>query len=176
MIVVEGPDGSGKSTLVKAICERFDLHEGTRGTLNRDLLWTVTKSDTMRALAGMVQGSHEPRVWDRLYYSDFVYAPLSVTPRDCAFPPSVENHVEAVLASVQPPIILCLPPWSVVKANIESDRHQMDGVVERAFDIYAAYDNLEFPGWTFRYDYTTDKVASVFHHIDSYLQHRSDRT
>ncbi len=184
MIIVEGPDGAGKSTLVERLCKLYGLEVGTRGTSNRDLLWTVTVPDTMRALGWAVGGFNNPKIWDRLYYSDFVYAPIQG--RKVAFNDSQQGHVDAVIESLRCPIIVCLPPRDVVLVNV-AKVHQMDTVDENIGEIYDTYHAMTyrtgdaikpFPEHRIVYDYTFTGIryeTDVLEEIEDYLDNRQER-
>lgn len=182
MIIVEGPDGAGKSTLVERLCKLYGLEVGKRGTTDRDLLWTVTVPDTMRALRWAVGGHMNTMIWDRLYYSDFVYAPIQG--RAIAFNDSQQVHVDAIIEALRPPIIVCLPPWAVVAGNVGKD-HQMPGVMENFGEIYGRYQNMAFrtgdalkpfPDHRIIYDYTDDEsYDKVLNEIEDYLENRQER-
>lgn len=159
MIVVEGPDGAGKTTLVRKLQEEFGLTEGARGTSNRKLLYTVTVPDTMRALADAVYGRREypTQVWDRLYYSELVYA--DIVGRPIEFTDAQQSHVQSIVGALHCPVILCLPPLNTVIANVLATKDdQMSGVVENTRTIYHRYEQLfqddVFPENTLLYDYT----------------------
>lgn len=190
MIIVEGVDGAGKTTLVRELQQTFELAEGERGTKDRKLLYTVTKRDTYSALAAAVKGDETPKVWDRLFFSEFVYA--SVVGREPEFNSTDRSFVSRVLEAVRPPIIVCLPPIDVVKDNIVKDE-QMDGVTDNIDLIYGRYVGLMeggFPEHTMLYDYTdlsTDYGGSLGRddfstldeiktEINDYLNERAERT
>jgi hypothetical protein len=186
MILVEGPDGAGKTTLVERLAQMYGLQIGHRGTDNRDLLWTVTLPDTLRALSDAVHGVKPPAIWDRLYYSDFVYAPLGATPRPVAFNESQQKHIDAVIEALRCPIIVCLPPFRVVERNIMSERHQMEGVKERALNIWDEYYRMTykvgdaqkaFPDHRVVYNYEDDLDCweDVLNEIEDYLSERQER-
>lgn len=186
MIIVEGPDGSGKTTLVNTLAEMFGLQIGKRGTENRDLLWTVTVPDTLRALGGAVHGKEPPIIWDRLYYSDFVYAPLSITPRDVSFNSSHQQHIDRILEALRCPLIVCLPSLATVRANVDTERHQMTGVRNNTVRIWSTYlgmcyipDDAPKPFQEHRivYDYTQGITAlgEVLQEVEDYLEDREER-
>lgn len=185
MIIVEGPDGAGKTTLVERLCQMYGMIVGKRGTTNRDLLWTVTVPDTMRALGMAVDGTTAPKIWDRLYYSDFVYAPLGTTPRPVAFNASQQVHVDKIIEALRCPIIVCLPPKPIVMENTSNERHQMPGVKERIEQIYDEYHRMTyrpgdarkaFPDHRRVYDYSDEgNDEHILDEIEDYLDERQER-
>lgn len=139
MIIVEGPDGAGKSTLVRELQEQFPtLLEGKRGVKDRDKLWEVTRPDTYRALAKCLLDPN-PYIWDRLFYSEFAYH--KITPRDCQFGAADIAVIPQVIKALRAPVIFCMPNYSTVKANAAAE-HQMDGVNENLSEIYSTYEAM----------------------------------
>lgn len=189
MIVVEGPDGAGKTTLVERLCEEFGLVVGERGTSNRDELYKVTFPDTMRALAEAVispdmdedkmSKSQRPIVWDRLFFSDFVYAPIQNRP--VAFGPECKMFVLNMLEALKAPIIYCRPPQEVILSNVEDeDKHQMEGVRENVDKMIHTYDQLlrHSKGHLnlIEYDYTEPGAHYlVFAQIEAYMSLRKEQ-
>lgn len=188
MIIVEGPDGAGKSTLVKNLLARYpNMREGPRGTKDRSLLYTVAVPDTfgainraIRATGGvcMKGGRRDLCIWDRLYFSEMVYAPIADRP--CEFSPGQQDLINSLLETIGCPIILCLPPLEVVKANAMA-AEQMKGVKENIEGIWRAYDDLYYvmPDQTTVYDYTKPdnlvNIKSIIRGIDVYLEERAER-
>lgn len=194
MIILEGPDGSGKSTLAKKIQEQFNFKVGERGVADRDKLYEVTRKDTHRALAYAVEANGKPLIWDRLFYSDFVYAP--VQGRDIAFTPHEQYWVQAMIDLLCCPIIVCLPSLVEVEKNITKEK-QMVGVSENIGKIWRAYSTLFLENGLFHkpnifpamwYDYTgefqakkaegqpiTDSVEAICAGIGEYQELRKER-
>lgn len=180
MVIVEGPDGAGKSTLVKQLQDLFpELKTGERGTDNRDLLWTVTRSDTYNALRLALTPEEPPRIWDRLYWSEFVYYPF--TSRECQFTIQDQMLIPSVIAGIAAPVIWCLPPKDLVLEN-EAKAHQMEGVSDNISDIYDAYvrmgRNLDDPRLNalFWYDYSGEtpgyNFAQIAETVARFIQER----
>jgi thymidylate kinase len=164
VIIVEGPDGAGKTTLVEHLAGEFNIKVGERGVADRDKLYTVTRSDTYNALGLAVRGNLDAKIWDRLFFSEMVYAP--VVGRECEFSTEEQIFVRRILTCLGCPIIVCLPPWEVVKANVAGSK-QMDGVEENLKHIYAAYQRVcEGMPWVMFYDYTHEQRDAGYVGID----------
>lgn len=182
MIIVEGPDGAGKSTLVRHLRGRFNLAEGLRGTTDRKRLYTVTVPDTMRALLGAIDGREPAHVWDRLYYSELVYHDLAPG-RPCEFNATQRSVIERLIEALRCPVILCLPPFEVVRANALKEE-QMGGVNENIETVYTRYVSLyhdgTLPGHTMVHDYTSEAnfngLNDIVAEIKDYLDERSQRS
>lgn len=182
MIVVEGPDGGGKTTLVRKICSQWGLLEGERGVPDRDKLYTVTRQDTYRALSMAVGGEAPVKVWDRLFISELVYS--GVMNRPCEFSTSESGFIHEILKALRCPVIFCIPPVEVVKENITKDK-QMIGVADNIDYIWGKYRGLadiwcsQSPRYI-EYDYT-DRLekwewSRVQSRINDYLGERTART
>lgn len=176
MIVVEGADGMGKSTLVQALSADLGLRGGTRGTPNRDELWKVTREDTYKALAHMVEGYHPPYIWDRLGpFSDPIYS--RIMERPCAFELSEVKFATDIMHIARCPVIFCIVPLEMGQENILQG-HQMDKVEENYPYIHGLYEGvaLRFADWTWTYDYRDpDAYTDILEKCRSYTTKRKDR-
>lgn len=176
MIVIEGPDGAGKTTLVKELQEHFQLSVGERGTKNRDELYKVTVPDTFRAFAGAFAGP--ATLWDRLYFSELVYHPY--TTGKCAFSKMQQDFFERMFTAVGAPVILCMPPEQVVVDIVQKpDRHEMLGVELNIRHIYREYEHLmrmgHFPPQTHVYDFTrSGDLAETMFIVDDYINRKKE--
>jgi thymidylate kinase len=184
MVIVEGPDGAGKTTLVAHLAHKYGLRVGARGTDDRTKLWTVTVRDTFMAV-GRATWSAGPvvTVWDRLYYSEMVYAPL--TGREVEFNASQRSFIERVINAAAFPVILCLPPLQTVIDNSKKDK-QMPGVLENIERIYGGYVEMMVEGplhdaRLILYDYTQTNpdsymLEAVENEVEDYLDERKERS
>lgn len=191
MIIVEGPDGAGKTTLVQELVREFDFMVGERAVADRDKLYTVTRQDTHTALARAILTAEKDGpacIWDRLFYSEMVYAPVVGRPIEFA----VEERlwIRRIIEAAQFPVILCLPPRDTVRANSWKD-DQMPGVkegIDNIWDAYARMANDEFfPQSVMMYDYSNQEAAKtvgppwwtfdgICNQIQDYLDQREKRT
>lgn len=174
MIIVEGPDGAGKTTLVNMLLAEYPaLKIGQRGTHDRDKLWTVTVGDTFRALAEAVHNK-QIYIWDRLFYSEFVYSP--VQDRPVAFTDMQSMYIRRLINDLGIPVVLCMPSLETCVENSRSE-HQMRGVDGNEHVIYEGYKKLYeanyFPWHLVHYDYTRKRdEADVKRLVKDYLEQK----
>lgn len=175
MIVVEGCDGTGKSTLVNQLVSQLGIQVGQRGTADRDKLYEVTRQDTYNALAHAVRGKDSPLIWDRLFFSEPIYS--RVMKRECEFDLGERKFIQSVLHALRCPVIFCWVPLDTVEENLEGT-HQMEGVNENVPFIHGAYESIakSFEGATI-YDYRVEGAyqALLDQTIRPYLRRRQDR-
>lgn len=171
MIIVEGMDNAGKTTLVDRLSEDLKLlriSNRKRPTGLTDMYWYAIS---------MVELSKQyPTIFDRWQIiSEPIYGPIC---RGTDWPSQADLYaLEAMTTAVNPLIIYCRPPDEVI-LNF-GDRPQMEGVIDQAKQLIAAYDRaierLEKSGWfgVLRYDYKTDtyevlrkQVLDFFEKVD----------
>ena len=142
MIVIEGPDGTGKTTLARDLSRKFGLEysrppahalSSEGGALSSALAdWWV---EQVAAVPSM-------RIYDRTYYiSDPIYRPHSGrTPLEDG--PSFCRNLAAFIQSA-PAIVFCLPPLEIAMANTfdqEEGRPQLSYLDrEKAEIVYWQY-------------------------------------
>lgn len=179
MIVIEGCDGTGKTTLVNSLVQDLHLNVGPRGTANRDELYKVTREDTYTALARAVGAWGSPEIWDRLGpFSDPIYA--RVMGRDVAFTLDELKYCESIFKVLRCPVILCSVPLEVAEANQEQS-HQMEGVSDNFKYIWEMYNTLRdrmletYPNF-FVYDYRMPGAwEEVVARVRTYIEKRKVR-
>lgn len=179
MILIEGCDGTGKTTLVNQLSEDLCLSVGQRGTANRDELYKVTREDTYTALSRAVEGYHPPYIWDRLGpISDPIYA--RVMGRECAFTKAELNYFKRVAEAVKFPIVICDVPLDVAQEN-QLQAHQMKGVDANFPYIHGMYTawrddiltwNLPCHVYNYRVENSYEELLGQLKH---YITLRKDR-
>lgn len=179
MIIVEGPDGAGKTVLCGQICKEFpDLkmeridHKDEEEEKKRRIL--SVRRRVYQGLGRAVIGGSPIELHDRFFYSEVVYGNLlrgdsRFTNEECEF-------INRVLEALNPPVIFCLPPLEVVKENLGGQKH-MIGVKENIGAIYNTYCGIvSLASSTIVYDYTKhDPRIALFPIIENYMERRARR-
>lgn len=181
MIIVEGPDASGKDTLIEQLVRDTGLRLFVP-VGNRIELWKSTRARTYQAL----QAALDHTIWihNRLFFSELVYGP--VLRHEVAFSQKEQTSIRGVLSALHIPVIACMPPVEVVTENIEHGEH-LAHVRENIRDIYSGYVAVfERPGgWLMKYDYTGERSGDgqyvinydhLLQCVDDYLRRRRART
>jgi len=120
-VVLDGPDGAGKTTLAKIICKQYGMwyrHEGP----------PPPGVPVFQHYSGLLEQTTEPTVFDRLHVGELVYGPLLRGASGLT-----REQVDELNEQVT--LVICLPPWNVCLANTR-------GRVELIKDVtvlYAAY-------------------------------------
>lgn len=174
MIIVEGPDGGGKTTLVNTICQEFDLKQGERSEKDRDKIYLTTRRDTWYAMSYELHCSSGLLVWDRLGpFSDPVYSALDIpVVRRCSFT-DAEIRMFNRFCQELCLVIVCMPRLEVLIENAEKG-HQLPGVVEKTKKIWGGYMKT-MPNY-FHFDYNRNSHQHhVMHLVQMHLDRRTKR-
>lgn len=166
MIIVEGPDGSGKSTLIKQLSDRYDLQVNERVVSKDGAPMTDLKLWVERNLA---QG-FQYKLFDRhRLISEFVYGPVFRKEQKPEFLDLTWSSImlQTMYNDVQPVIIYCLPPLEVVTANIIESGEKNTFVLEHIDAMYMAYVHRIALDWSNHggrvvvWDYTRDFIVEA---------------
>lgn len=175
MIIIEGPDGGGKTTLLKRLevgLAEYGIHQGVHaGTPNRDRMWETTVERTYDAIGRDLNPNYPPLVWDRLFYSELVYAPIMG--RRNAFGLR-SNYVHRLIAYTQSPVIFCMPPIKEVMENVAKTKQHSwvagneEKIWNRYHNIISRYSNKN----TYLWDYTVDSWPALVNFLRVYINIR----
>lgn len=140
LIIIEGCDGTGKTTLIQSLAAELNL--------------PIVKSYKPRSLVDIDQFDNwanacpRPPICDRhAAISDLVYGPIIR-----GSTPSTLEHAQAKINNNF--LVYCAPPFTAVQNNIHVEP-QMNGVKDQLRKIYTAYENLMYDLEPhFQYDYT----------------------
>ena len=159
MIILEGPDGGGKTTLLETLLMKYPsiaMHEraseGVKGPVAGLYEWTHRDLHTWDMQTLSFYDRH-PLV------SEYIYGPIirgTIDPRFHGTPLRRRLARRAL-------VIVCLPPLDTVRASVSADR-DMPGVTTHIDAIWTSYASLRatWPVSTgiLYYDWTARRVMS----------------
>ena len=170
MIIVEGPDGAGKSHLVGMLSEDLGIPVHERAVRDRlgpadpqgASLWKWAYNDvTTWPSQPMSISDRHPLV------SEYIYGPII---RGVSAPGFNHPSAHGLRRQMEQRclLVLCLPPHEVYLANLKQEE-QMDGVDEHALQLYGLYEALisSWGGWRVVYDFVpwTHGDESQYEHV-----------
>lgn len=183
MIIVEGPDGGGKTTLLKRLAKDLDLKIAPR-VVNR-------KAEPMVDLVQWVhlnlRQGFQPMLFDRhRLISEPIYGPALRNSIQTGFddPIWLNEALFRLYFRVKPVVIYCLPPFDVVWENVmkDEDNSIFHGWGEALKHVYWAYFNKALTDHvlysrTFMFNYTSEhaehKYSTMLHSIQNRLETES---
>lgn len=145
MVIVEGPDGSGKSTLVSELVNALDLEVQPRACTSDNGVEVTTLRDWVDT------DMSRPVLTDMLYdrhplISEPIYGPIIRGRMADGFDDPywlMKNLI--LLDEKEPRFIFCLPPWSEVESNVEHNHRpttdHLKGVLLKSRALYDQYVN-----------------------------------
>ena len=176
MIIVEGPDGSGKTMLLETLMAQYPsipLHDrasrsGPDGGPVDDLYgWAMRDIRSWRDDPVQFYDRH-PLV------SEYIYGPIIRGSVDYRF----LNTPYRRFLERRALTIVCLPPLEAVRSSVSAERDML-GVVAHIDAIWTLYASLSAtwsagPGLSLiTYDWTTQDPSVLFPHINSHRIHWS---
>lgn len=178
MIIVEGPDGGGKTTLINnTLVERTGLPVAPR-VVSKD---AEAMTDLVKWTEENVRQGWQDVIYDRhRLISEPIYGPILRERFEQRFdnPEWLHEMFFELYHRVQPLIIYCLPPFSVVWKNVRNDdENKVVQDKQNIRAIYGAYLNramLEGVLYkdAFIYDYTDTQAAK---YLQNYLVSMVDK-
>lgn len=158
MIIVEGPDGSGKDTLIAQLMSDFGtlVVRGPRAVKSSHAGPVDNLGKWVAEDLRQWPWSEATRIYNRHpLISEPIYGPLLRGHVDPGFQMSWDLAWNYFTSNTL--VIFCLPPLSVVMNNVSQAR-DMPGVAENIEKIWESYraGAKEYPGWAMKYDYTEE--------------------
>lgn len=163
MIVVEGPDGSGKTTLIRHLARETGLPVAPR-VVSKNAEAMV---DLKQWVEDNVNAGFQATIFDRhRLFSEPIYGPILRQHFEPGFddPDWFRTQLYSFYQA-RPVVIYCLPPFEVVWSNVEHDPENTVVNERRNMRaIWGAYLNKATTcdvlyGHTWRYDYTDEATA-----------------
>lgn len=158
LLIAEGPDGAGKSTLIaelQKLCPgSLVCHHGPFKGLDGEALAQCLLDAMAPALAGKAV------LMDRCWYSELVYGPVHrgasrLSAAQCRL-------LERVALVAGARIVICLPPFRECAKAFLSGRDEMLDGVEQLQEVYSWYCKLEPRLPTAWYNYLVDRSEELF--------------
>lgn len=178
MVIIEGPDGAGKSSLASELCNKFGFaywHAGVPQP-NENVFETYTKVvlDAIR--------KDRDIVFDRLNLCELIYGEV-MRDGDRFYGDHGRVLIERLLRAQRAQFVVCLPPIEVVIKNWSFKRRERWDPEKRTGDyvnaedkireIYRRYDEATKARQYHRYDYTIagsfDRVMSSCLYIPTFF-------
>lgn len=178
MIIVEGPDGSGKSELIKQLSRDLSLPVAPK-VVSADTkpLVDLDKWTELNLRAGF-----QEVLFDRhRLISEPIYGPATRGRQHIRFLDlGWMSEMMGQFYSLDPIIIYCMPPLNVVRANVNRPETDNEAVRSRISAIYAAYTARAASdmsrGVGKIYNYRTTKYTDVLHWIQWGLTQRRNNS
>lgn len=128
MIILEGADGTGKSTAARLLSEKLHLKVvHSPGYIENFFI---------AALNYHMMFPSEVIVYDRFYFSELVYGPI--LRGESRVPDWFNFYIDNMLAKVKPLIIWCDVPNDVAAENIKVEK-QLEGVSIHLNELLTSY-------------------------------------
>lgn len=172
MIIVEGPDGGGKSTLVRKLAQQLRLPVADKVVASD----TTALTDLVKWTEDNVAKGFQPVIFDRhRLISEPIYGPILKSRQDPNFcDPSWLSQQLWLFYGCKPTIIYCLPDIREVRANVAREDSDNEVVAGHIAAIYAAYVNratLDFTRGVGRlYNYKTTKFDDLVGWVNYQLE------
>lgn len=181
IIIVEGMDGTGKTTLIQQLAHRLEVQPrkfvGSLGPSDdyRSVLVNRTISEITELEVASAEGRPIKRLYDRFpLISEAVYGSV-LRGHNCFG--GLYYPLRGRLLALKTMIIYCRPDRDVIQTNVQQ-APQMSGVPEHFRELLDAYDKLfveltESPGNSYItvFDYTRDEVRELIYNIRGFYNH-----
>lgn len=169
MIILEGPDGAGKTTLIETLRERFDLPVAPR-VVSKEAEAMV---DLKRWVELNVVSGFQNMIFDR---HRLISEPIYGAVLRQSFEPGFDDWRWFTLQCylfyrrVHPILIYCLPPYEEVRKNVHTgdDNKRVKDSIRKIYALYTAKAGYDHAMWGAQiYDYThPENLESIYKDIE----------
>lgn len=157
LIILEGPDGAGKTTLARALAQH-GYHRAHAGPPPASA--NSEEKIFQRYLRPLLKVGARPAVFDRWHLGEPIYG--RVCRGKTYFTPRAEDLVERQLAAVGAQVVICLPPWRHVLVT---------WLARKRFEYVKTADQLREIYWAY-YELYRDRAAARGYVLYDYTRHR----
>jgi hypothetical protein len=159
VIIVEGPDGGGKTTLIRQMQDRYGLEVAPR-VVSKE---TTAMVDLKQWVEDNLSEGPQWKLFDRhRLISEPVYGPILRQYIEDGFDSMVWMMLQMRrFYEIEPLVVYCMPPLNVVRGNVQNDpdNKAVAWKIEAVYQAYAARAAIDYslsPGSTIIWDYTAD--------------------
>lgn len=173
MLIVEGPDGAGKTTLIASIQNYLGWPVAPR-VVSKDM---KAMGDLVNWVEENVAEGFQDKIFDRhRLISGPIYSTVMKAKPDEGFEDFRWLHLMQyrLLQQVAPVIIWCMPAYATVKANIlaDPDNKTLFTEVEMRQIYWLYHQRAALEPVPLMYDYEHDPISGVLEMIDVELEKR----
>lgn len=178
MIILEGPDGGGKTTLAMRLGEEFGLE------YKRYALLSSTRGPDGPGIIDwwdeQIAENQIDAVYDRCFYISEPIYQLATPGRDLIADVKQMQTGIMRLSNFAPLVIFCIPPFDTALGNIHT-RERLEGVDDKAlgkihwaYHVAAAYWSEILYHTCLYWDYTHHDPAEITEAVTRYLRRKGD--
>lgn len=157
MIIVEGPDGGGKTRLCKHLHQTYGVQYAVHSMVSAEVRNTkafrepeMVRKRVYGALLMEVTARHPALLHDRLFFSESIYS--HILERPPAFNFEEETTISRMMTALKVPVIFCIPPWEEIAKKFVATE-QMEGLPGKIDKIYDQY--VQMAGFMMRANETS---------------------
>lgn len=173
MIIIEGPDNTGKTTLMDRLIEDIGLIKAPMKFNPHDKEDVCQYVKDFYDVAYNYLSQHQilKEVWDRIYFSELIYGPLK---RDgVCFTEEQSILLPQLLKKIRPLVIICNTDIETIKNNLhEREQYINENEIEEMKDQYdRLYDKVTpITPYIYHYNYKHDDYDSLKHFVQLYIR------
>lgn len=172
MIIVEGPDGAGKTTLIEKLSGELNLSIAMKVVDHN----TNATTDLVKWVDHNLDQGLTPTLYDRhRLISEPIYGPVIRGALEKGFDDFAWLHTRQIqFRELKPLVIWCLPPLDVVMHNIAGDEMN-EAVAAHIQLIYWLYWNeaAKWKSMSMRWDYTVDSFLGLKLSIQHWMERKN---